>query len=81
MNRNLRLHLTQDEQQQLEDMGEKYAELLWNIAMPAGGSNDFTVDKSDAWEWKEVVDSTRGFLPRAQGNLKQKLQAFYERIG
>jgi len=77
------LYLNQDEQTQLENLGEKfkYAELLWNLAMPGNRDTHFTVDRADAFEWKDVCDSEKGFFPRATGSLRRKLQSFYSKIG
>lgn len=78
-----RLFLTSDEQQALESLGEReeYAALLWNIALPDGSSKtQFVVERSDAYSWKESVDSAMGILPRAQGTLRTKLQKLYDEI-
>jgi hypothetical protein len=76
------LFLSEAEMEQLERIGEKfsYAQLLWNITLPGGNPGQYTVDPADAWAWKDAVDQDKGFLPLAQGELKQKLVDFYERI-
>jgi hypothetical protein len=76
------LFLSESDVEQLERIGEKYqyAQLLWNLALPTDTRGCFTVDRADAWEWKDVVDRDKGFLPLSQGKLRQKLIAFYERI-
>jgi len=78
----LQIYLNYREQRELEKLGDRheYAMLLWNITLPTKKKNLFNVDMMDAWEWKELVDESPGFLPHANGTLRQKIIALYGKI-